>query len=59
MLYRTPGASSLLQAQQKDWKHDNTEHFGFMLISLFEGFITVVIRTLEVQCTVQCTVQCS
>ena len=41
MLYRARNAGRLLEAQRNDWKHDYTEHIGFTLISLFEGFIIV------------------
>jgi uncharacterized membrane protein YfcA len=41
MVFRARSANSLLRTQKNDWKHDYIKHIGFVLISLFEGFIIV------------------
>lgn len=41
MLYRARRALHSLKSQPVDWKRPYTEHIGFTLISLFEGFVIV------------------
>ena len=41
MVFRGWGAGLVLRTHQNDWKIGYTEHIGFTLISLFEGFIIV------------------
>ena len=43
MFYRAWKANRVAKARQGTWKPDSIEHIGFVLISLFEGFIIVTV----------------